>query len=137
LAHPEALRRFADVNDLPLTLDTAHAATWPYDVLETYTLFRDRLVNVHLSDLRPLPGWLDWPPLHSYIKHHQLPGAGVLPITELLDRMRYDGYHGLITLELSPIALKAWWPARARASLLSTVRFLSSVFSRPVSSQSP
>ncbi len=132
LAHPEALRRFADANDLPLTLDTAHAATWPYDVLEAYALFRDRLVNVHLSDLRLLPGWLDWPPLHSYIKHHQLPGVGVLPISELLDRMLHDGYHGLITLELSPVALGAWWPAQARARLSHTVQFLRSgrVFSK-------
>lgn len=124
LAHPEALYRYAEANDLPLTLDTVHAATWPLDVLEAYELFRERLVNVHLSDLRPVPRWLDRPWLHSYLKHHQLLGHGVLPITALLDRMRQDGYRGLITLELSPVALGFWWPSKARACLTEMVHVL-------------
>lgn len=124
LAHPEALRRFADVNDLPLTLDVVHAATWPYDVLDAYALFRGRLANIHLSDLRPVPGWLDRPKLHSYFKHHQLPGTGVLPIGELVEQILRDGYEGAITLELSPVALGAWRPAQAQERLTQTVQFL-------------
>lgn len=124
LAHPEALYRYAEANDLPLTLDTVHAATWPLDILDVYRLFRERLVNVHLSDLRPVARWLDRPWLHSYLKHHQLLGRGVLPITELLAEMQQDGYRGLITLELSPIALSFWQPLKAEARLAEMVRFL-------------
>jgi len=124
LAHPEALHRYAEANDLPLTLDTAHAATWPFNIIDVYQLFRDRLVNVHLSDLRPVPGWLDQPWLHSYVKHHQLLGHGVLPIAALIERLQQDGYRGPITLELSPIALGFWRPSKAQARLTEMVRFL-------------
>lgn len=124
LADPESLYRFAEEHDFPLTLDTAHAASWPWDVIEVYELFRDRLVNIHLSDFRLLPAWLDQPMLHTYIKHHQLLGSGILPLRELITRVHADGYAGLITLELSPVALRAWWPAQVRSNLVSTVDFV-------------
>ena len=124
LADPESLYRFAEEHDFPLTLDTAHAASWPWDILDLYELFRDRLVNLHLSDFRALPAWLDRPALHTYIKHHQLLGSGDLPLPELLSRVRADGYAGLVTLELSPLALQAWWPARLRRNLTASVSFV-------------
>lgn len=124
LSDPESLYQFAMANDFCLTLDTAHAASWPWDVVELYYLFRDRLVNVHLSDFKSLPAWLDRPGLHTYFKHHQLLGAGDLPLRELVSRAQADGYAGLVTLELSPIALRAWWPARLRSNLASSVSFV-------------
>lgn len=123
LADPESLYRFAEEHDYSLTLDTAHAASWPWDIMEVYDLFSDRLVNLHLSDFKSLPAWLDWPVLHTYIKHHQLPGSGYLPLRELMNRTRTDGYAGLVTLELSPVALHAWWPASLQTNLSTSVDF--------------
>lgn len=124
LADPESLYQFAEQHDFLLTFDTAHAASWPWDILELYDLFRDRLVNLHLSDFKSLPAWLDRPGLHTYIKHHQLLGTGDLPLRELVDCARSDGYAGLVTLELSPVALRAWWPPGIRRNLAATVDFI-------------
>ena len=124
LADPEQLYRYAEENDFPLTLDTAHAATWPYDVIDLYRLYRDRLVNLHFSDFKEVPAWLDRPQLHSYIKHHQLPGAGDLPLHTLIQQASADGYTGFVTLEISPLALQAWWPARLRKNLSAMVAFV-------------
>lgn len=128
LADPETLYRFAEQHDFPLTLDTAHAASWPWDILEVYELFRDRLANLHLSDFKSVPAWLDRPVLHTYIKHHQLLGTGDLPLRKLMTRVQADGYAGLVTLELSPVALRAWWPAKVQSNLVSTVEFIRNGF---------
>mgnify|MGYP001197224472 CR=1 FL=1 len=112
-----ALRRLAERCGVTMTLDTTHAGSSPYPLLETYELMRDRLAHVHLSDLRRPPRWLDRPWLFSYVKHHQMPGEGVLPLAPLLHALARDGFRGDITLELSPLVLQAWSLARARANL--------------------
>ena len=124
LSDPTNLRRFGDEYDLVLTLDTAHAASFPYDLLEAYQVFRSRLGNIHLSDFRfglSIPPWFN---MHSYFKHHQLPGHGDLPLSEFLKRLKADSYQGLITLEISPVALQAWRPRRVRDSLIGCLDFV-------------
>jgi len=124
LSDPSNLRRFADEHDLILTLDAAHAASFPYDLLEAYQVFGNRLENIHLSDFRSglsIPAWFN---MHSYFKHHQIPGDGDLPLLELLQRLKADSYEGLITLEISPVALQAWWPRRVRDNLTRCVDFV-------------
>ncbi len=111
------LSAFADEYELGLVLDTAHVGTSPYSLMEAYALFSARLVNVHLSDIRHLPPLFDNPYLHTYIKHHQIPGQGWLPLMELVHALHRDGYNGLLTLEISPVALGWWWPPRARDNL--------------------
>lgn len=124
LSTPDKLRRFADEHDLVLTLDTAHAASFPYDLLEAYHTFGSRLGNIHLSDFLSelsIPPWFN---MHSYFKHHQMPGDGGLPLVELLQHLKADSYEGFITLEISPIALQAWWPTRLRHNLARCVDFV-------------
>ncbi len=124
LSDPTNLRRFADEYDLVLTLDTAHAASFPYDLLEAYQVFASRLGNIHLSDFRSglsIPPWFN---MHSYFKHHQVPGDGDLPLLELIHRLKADSYDGLITLEISPVALQAWRPRRARDNLIRSLDFV-------------
>ena len=124
LCTPASLRQFADEHDLVVTLDTAHAASFPYDLLEAYETLRDRLVNVHLSDFRgdlAIPHWFN---MHSFFKHHQLPGDGDLPLREFLHRLRADRYEGLVTVEVSPFALEAWRSGRARAYLARCLDFV-------------
>ncbi len=126
LSTPANLRHFANEYNVGLTLDTAHAASFPYNPLEAYEVFRGRLDNIHLSDFRSglsIPYWFN---MHSYFKHHQIPGEGDLPLSELVRRLQADSYQGLITVEISPVALRAWWPPRARDNLNRCLRFVES-----------
>ncbi len=125
------LRAFADELDLPMVLDTSHAATSTYSLAEAYPLLADRLVNVHLSDMRsppwPLSGWY----LHTYLKHHQIPGDGQLPLANLLSNLAADGYCGPITLEISPVALRIWWPPGVTGQLGRCVAYVRRAFRVP------
>lgn len=130
LSTPGSLFRFAEDNDLALTLDTAHAASFPYDLLEAYEILGSRLANVHLSDYRrelSIPPWFN---LHSYFKHHQMPGGGDLPLMPLLERLKEDSYEGTVTVEVSPTALKAWHPRRVRENLRRCLEFAQGALGR-------
>jgi sugar phosphate isomerase/epimerase len=127
LSTPEGLRHFADEHDLALTLDTAHAGSFPYDLLEAYETLGNRVVNVHLSDFRQdlsIPSWFN---LHSYFKHHQIPGQGDLALVPFLEQLRREAYDGIVTIEVSPFALEAWFPWRARAKLRRCLDFVRGV----------
>jgi sugar phosphate isomerase/epimerase len=130
LSTPASLYRFAEDHDLALTLDTAHAASFPYDLLQAYETLAGRLANVHLSDFRPelsIPPWFN---LQSYFKHHQMPGDGDLPLIPLLERLKADSYQGLVTLEVSPVALEAWHPRRARENLRRCLEYVNAALGR-------
>jgi len=122
------LRAFADELDLPLILDTSHAATSSYSLAEAYHILGDRLVNVHFSDLRSPPWPLSISYLHTYFKHHQIPGDGQLPLADFLSRLAADGYCGPITLEISPIALRIWWPPGVKSRLARCVAYVRRAF---------
>jgi sugar phosphate isomerase/epimerase len=115
------LRAFADRHDLPLTFDTSHAGTSDAELIEAYAAVNGRVVNVHLSDLAQRPLFPDWPPLYTYFRHHQLPGEGMLPLAEFVRVLVASDYSGPITLEVSPVPLKAWSPSRVREGLAKAV----------------
>ena len=102
------LRALADQHNLALTFDTSHAGTCPEGLLDSYALLRDRVVNIHLSDLRPRHAALNWAPLQTLLVHHQMPGEGSLPLSSFLRSLTADGYAGILTLEPSPVALGAY-----------------------------
>jgi sugar phosphate isomerase/epimerase len=131
LSDMRELRAFADELDLPLVLDTSHAATSSYSLAETYHILADRLVNVHLSDLRSPPWPLSVHYLHTYFKHHQIPGDGQLPLADLLSSLAADGYCGPITLEISPVALRIWWPPSVKRQLARCVAYVRRAFCEP------
>jgi len=124
LGTPRNLRDFADEHDLILTLDTAHAASYPYDLLEAHQTFGSRLGNIHLSDFRSARSIPPWFNMQSYFKHHQIPGDGDLPLQEFLQHLRTDSYAGLLTLEVSPFALEAWSPIRVKENLTRCLDFV-------------
>lgn len=118
------LRAFADQYDLPITFDTAHAGASSYLLMEAYELFHERVVNVHFSDLVERHIFPDWPPLCSVLKHHQMPGEGILPLVEFAQHLVASGYSGIFTLEVSPTAIGAWNLTRVRQGLLKLVEFM-------------
>ncbi len=118
------LRAFADCHDLPLTFDTAHVGSSGRDLLEAYALLDGRVVNVHFSDFLKRRIFPDWPPLHTFFCHHQMPGEGVLPLTDFLRTLLASDYCGVFTLELSPTAIKAWSPSLVRERLLTAVGYV-------------
>ena len=119
------LRAFADAHDFPMTLDTAHIGTWDLDLIATFQHFRGRVVNVHLSDLRDVSPRIEKRPiLHSYVKQHQFPGEGKLPLREFVAMLAREGYQGAITFELSPTELRVWNPRTAENRLKEAVVFV-------------
>ena len=117
LADPVALRAFARAYDLSLVLDTAHAASLAQSLEQTYRCYDGQLANVHLSDVSESCLLPDIFGVHSFLKRHQFPGEGTLPLVGFLRQLAIDGYQGPITLELSPVALRVWWPPAAERRL--------------------
>lgn len=125
LTTPQELRGFADAHDFPMTLDTAHIGTFDLDLIESYDYFRGRLANVHLSDLRDVSPRVEAQPvLHSYVKQHQLPGAGKLPLRAFIALLAQEKYGGPMTFELSPTALHIWSPRTVETKLKQCVAFV-------------
>lgn len=124
LHNVHALGAFVRLHDLPVTFDTAHAGTTPWPLLESLAVFNGRVVNVHLSDLVQRRIFPDWRLLHTLLLHHQMPGKGVLPLADLVRVLVRSCYSGPLTLEISPIALRAWNVARVRSGLAEAVRFV-------------
>jgi sugar phosphate isomerase/epimerase len=108
LDSPEALLDLSRRHGCHIVFDTAHASTLSRPLLEVYSILRQRLVNIHLSDAISARWWSRSDYLRSFFAHHRVPGEGVLPLRPLVAQLAHDGYDGLITLELSPLALRSW-----------------------------
>ena len=124
LAPLDRLRAFADRYDLGLVLDTTHAAAAGEDLIRARHIFDSRLANVHLSDVGGRLGRLPLPGLPILLGEHRFPGAGELPLTDLLAGLTTDGYAGPVTLEVNPFALRVWWPSAVRRRLARAVTWL-------------
>jgi len=122
----EELVAFVSERDLAITWDTAHAASMGIDNLKALVQVLPYLRNVHLSDFRHLPRWLDLPQCHTILKHHQMPGNGHLPLRECLRALSTWGYCQLLTLELSPVAIQAWNVSRIKDNLGKSLEFVRS-----------
>jgi len=118
------LRELADQHDVSLTFDTSHAGTSPEGLEGCYCILRDRVVNIHLSDLLPRRLRPNWRPLQTLLVHHQMPGQGTLPLASFLRRLAREGYSGILTLEPSPVALQAYSLARVEERLQQAVSFV-------------
>lgn len=71
-----------------LCIDVGHSARAGVDVPAAISKYRDRLIDIHMKDLRNLTG-------HSDCEI----GKGVLPIPAILRTLRTIGYQGNISLE--------------------------------------
>jgi len=102
--HPEALQSFAG-----LVLDTTHLGTWGADVLAVYERLKARIMHVHLSDYDG--------------REHRPPGAGHLPLAQLLQRMATDGYRGYIVVETGPEHMGAGQDGEVERALRQALGF--------------
>lgn len=119
---PTALLDLARQEACGIVLDTAHASTLPAPLVETYHIVRERLVNIHLSDVVSVGRWERFSYPRSILGHHRLPGEGTLPLAAMLADLGRSGYDGLITLELSPVALRFWSRPATRHLLREAAR---------------
>lgn len=111
------LRAFADRYDLGLVLDTTHAGTAGEDLLRARQVFDERLANVHLSDLGGSVPLARLPYVEGVLGQHRLPGAGSLPLGNLLADLARVSYRGPVTLEINPFEAAFWWPPAVRRRL--------------------
>ena len=125
---PEAVAEFARKRGLSVTLDTTHLASAGLDLLAQYDGVSGLVSHIHLSDYRQPRRWLDRPELDTYVKHHQLPGTGMLPLRQFVRHLRVTAYDGAITLEVSPVALQIWRPWRMLALLRRSVEYVRSAW---------
>jgi sugar phosphate isomerase/epimerase len=116
------LRRLAEEWEFGLTYDIGHAASWGLDIGLALEALGSRVGNVHLSNSHAR-GWArSLPFLHSHARDHQPLDAGILPIDDLLGRLAARRYGGLVTLEISPLALHLPWPWRAADRLADSAQ---------------
>lgn len=83
---PDELKRFLAEHSAHMTFDTTHVATHERDLLDDYKMFKEHIRNIHLSDF-------------GNGAEHKLLGDGTLPIKELIQTLRNDGYKYPVTLE--------------------------------------
>jgi sugar phosphate isomerase/epimerase len=84
----EGLAQFPHV-----TMDTTHIGTWGAEPVDIYSLWRERVQHVHLSNFDG--------------REHRRPEVGHLQLDRLLQALARDGYSGTVTLELAPDTLDA------------------------------
>ncbi|MFO7918301.1 MAG: sugar phosphate isomerase/epimerase [Anaerolineae bacterium] len=119
-----ALVNFAARYDLAITLDTCHVGT--EDLVTAYQLVKDRLVNVHLSDLSFSSSRLPHPLLQGLFTRHRMPGQGDLPLDDVMRRLAADGFAGPISVEVSPLALGMWPFSKIEERLAKLVSYVRS-----------
>lgn len=82
----EAIRAF-DAR-IGVCIDVGHSARAGVDVVQAIRKCKDRLVDIHMKDLRDLNGHTDCEV-----------GKGVLPIRDILNTVKTIGYRGCLSLE--------------------------------------
>jgi sugar phosphate isomerase/epimerase len=118
------LRDFADRYDLGLVLDTTHAGTAGENLVHACRVFDGRLVNVHLSDMGGHVPLAAIPAARKLLGQHRFPGSGDLRLAELLAALAGNGYGDVVTLELTPWAMRIWWPPAIRRRLASAIAWM-------------
>jgi sugar phosphate isomerase/epimerase len=115
----ERLRILAGEWGVHLTLDIAHAVSFGLDPLQCIDIVAARLANVHFSDARDRQyrGGI----ANGLRRDHLLPGDGILDTGAIIDKLVRVGYGGPLTLELSPVSSRGYWPSASRRVLNSAV----------------
>jgi sugar phosphate isomerase/epimerase len=114
----EYLLRFTDDLGLGVTLDTTHAAANGDDLATVTSAIGPRLRNIHFSDCRAVAP--DRRPLR-----HLIPGQGnTVDLAAFVRDLSACGYSGIITCEISPLALHPFSPRRIVQDLTAAREFI-------------
>lgn len=116
---------------LHMTLDTVHAARLGWDIVSVFKQRSSRLASLHVSDATAR----DWHfgLVNNLLRDHQLPGSGHLPLRPLAAALIQERFTGMVTLELSPLALFSLRPGSVRARLQHAVAFVREAGNLPAS----
>lgn len=107
---PYHFNNAAQLNQFPyLTLDTTHVGTWREDLLHFYRQVKPKVAHIHLSNYNG--------------REHQLLHCGLLPLAALLNKLAYDNFDGLVSLELGPISLQADDEIKLKQNLQASLAF--------------
>lgn len=115
---------FAREHALAITLDTTHVGAAGLDLMDSYRAVRDRLVNVHISDSYLDSPWRQGGIFRPAFADHQMLGRGDLALDDFLALLAASKYQGLLTLEVSPFALRSWHPLERAERLEEALRFI-------------
>ncbi len=85
--NPKLFGDYCIAYDLPITLDTSHIADNNFDIVEFFTLYRNKIKLIHISDYKP----------H---KQHLPFGQGDLPLKQFFKEIKKTSWKGLITFEV-------------------------------------
>ncbi len=99
--------------DLGVTLDVAHVVNTPHSPAQAFEILKPRVRNIHFSNVGALPWPFSMPGPAGYLEHHVMPDGGKLALAPLLEALAGDGYDGILTFEINPVALRAWTPSSA------------------------
>jgi sugar phosphate isomerase/epimerase len=98
---------------LGVTLDVAHVVNTSHSLAQAYEILKPRVRNIHFSNVGTLPWPFSMPRPAGYLEHHVMPDGGKLALAPLLEALAGDGYDGILTFEINPVALRAWTPSSA------------------------
>lgn len=93
----ETFGKLMEKNDFQITLDTTHLAQAGGDILTFFKKYKDRIVNIHLSDYKDNMWNTSLRPFR--FKHLPL-GHGELSIVDFLKLLKQEKYKGLVTMEI-------------------------------------
>lgn len=119
LDHFAQFRRVAEEWDLNFTYDVSAGAEQRWVITEPLVAMGQRLRNVHFSDFRVSTELLAQRDGYGRL----LPGAGMLPLRAFLRALARREYGGLLTLDVHPKALGAWWPPTVKNRLAAAVAY--------------
>lgn len=100
----EEMRYILDhVPGLLYNFDTGNFYFRDSNVLEAYDTLKDRIINIHIKDWKNAEnGEFVLPCLPRFTG--AAIGEGVLPMKELLAKLKADGYAGQLVVEINPVA---------------------------------
>lgn len=119
LDHFAQFRRVAEEWDLNFTYDLSAGAEQRWVITEPLIAMGQRLRNVHFSDFRVSAELLTQRDGYGRL----LPGAGMLPLRAFLRALARREYDGLLTLDVDPKTLGAWWPPTVKHRLAAAVTY--------------
>lgn len=133
LDHFAQFRRVAEEWDLNFTYDLSAGAEQRWVITEPLIAMGQRLRNVHFSDFRVSTDLLA--PRDGY--GHLLPGTGMLPLRAFLRALARREYRGLLTLDVHPKALGAWWPPTAKNRLAAAAAYCRTAYAEGLAPAPP